>query len=81
MRRVYTIYQPRSDDAGADRTASAPAAWPCVGMLLWDTKAQGSDFAGLGCGSRTPHGYDRLKRLKERPEAINEPIQVWDDEV
>jgi hypothetical protein len=48
-------------------------------MLLWDTEAQGFDFAG--CGGRSPHGYDMLKRLEEQPEAIDEPVQVWDDEV
>ena len=79
MRRVYTIYQPRSDDAGAGHTVAAPTAWPCVGTLLWDTEAQGFDFAGWG--SRIPHGYDMLKRLEEQPEAIDEPVQVWDDEV
>jgi hypothetical protein len=79
MRRVYTIYQPRSDGAGAGHTAAPPTAWPWVGTLLCDTEAQGFDFAGWG--SRTPHGYDMLKRLEEQPETINEPVQVWDDEV
>jgi hypothetical protein len=81
MRRVYTIYQPRLDDAGASHTGAAPTAWPCVGigMLLWDTEAQGLDFAGWG--GRTPHGYDMFKRLEEQPDAIDEPVGVWDDEV
>jgi hypothetical protein len=79
MRRVYTIYQPRSDDAGVDHTAAVPRAWPLVGTLLLDTEAQGFDCAGGG--GRTPHGFDMLKRLEEQPDLINEPVQVWDDEV
>ena len=76
MRRVYTIYKPRSDDAGADHTAAAPRAWPFVGTLVWDTQTQ-----GFMCAGSTAHGYDMFKRLKEQPDAINEAVQVWGDEV
>ena len=76
MRRIYTIYKPRSDDAGTDHTAAAPRAWPCVGTLVWDTQTQ-----GFVCAGSTAHGYDLFKRLEEQPDAINEPVQAWDDEV
>jgi hypothetical protein len=49
MRRVYTIYEPRSDDAGADHTAAAPRSrsgmttfgWPWTLAPSETTKACG----------------------------------------
>ena len=76
MRRVYTIHRPRSADAGTGHIAAAPTAWPCVGTLLWDTQTQ-----GFWCAGTTEHDYDMFKRLEQQPDAINEPVQVWDDEV
>jgi hypothetical protein len=43
---------------------------------LWDTQTQ-----GFWCAGPTEHGYDMFKHLEQQPDAINEPVQVWDDEV